>query len=314
MDKKIDSDQIYNLISETYRQNQIVTFATFKENVKINATLKGIPMPTDSEIRSAAKKRKINFVDEYTGHTIPNTLSTESSDADDVIHLVSKTGKHYTRRKKKNGTRGTNDGDRINTRQGFIIEYYKNNPSMERNEFYEKVADYIEAQGHDHPSPSTIDRDIRAIKKKDNGITISFKKKERSNNIQDYYHLSIFGEYIGFYIRQIRIRCNIEKIIHKREDFKGITKKKYLSKFESIRNPDTALSPTKLCTFSFIFNESGYEDLLATAFDKSTDYPKKFLYIETHMYCTKIVFEYQHLEAMLDMVYAIIDNIPYDTK
>lgn len=118
------------------------------------------------------------------------------------------------------------------------------------------------------------------------------------------------GHKIKYCLRQIRIGYTFNDIVLYNFDcsFKISSKddfSKIIAKLKD-RTDFTAITNTALVCLSFILNEKGFETYIEDVFNKYLKIICNYLYSETQNYCTKIFFEYQQLDTMMDYVYQTI--------
>ena len=147
---------------------------------------------------------------------------------------------------------------------------------------------------------------------------------------------SSLGYDINYYIRQLRLVYDFGDIIlidtYSKPRLYPRCKKDFVTPLEHLINDkaneestssqytdisDKIIDKTKkmpqnaIFHLHFILDKKGFEYLIEDAFCKDCETPPYFLYIETHSYCTTIVFEYSSLNKILDKTFEIIEYYPF---
>lgn len=171
------------------------------------------------------------------------------------------------------------------------------------------------------PSDQTLKKDMKKCK-------IEFKhgsaRIKPANDI--FYSL---GYDINYYIRQLRLIYESDDIILintcSSPTLYPKSKTEFLAPLVHLINNETndknitpqdtdkskKIPPNTIFHLHFILDKKGFEHLIEDTFNKDCDTPPYFLYIETHSYCTTIVFEYDYLNTILNKTFEIIEFYPY---
>lgn len=194
-----------------------------------------------------------------------------------------------------------------------------------KNEFLERYREKLYQEGiNPIPSDQTLEKDIKKCKIGFASGTAQFIKNDK-----------IFGSLgydINCYLRQIRLVYNANDITlldtYAEPIFYPRTLNEFLSPLteliDNTSNPQNTSSSTDILSnkskkiaenhliyLHFILYKKGFESLIEDAFCQDCNTPPYFLYIETHSYCTTIVFEYNELKNIIEKTYKIIKHYPF---
>lgn len=266
----------------------------------------------DSSILNAVRNCKLHFIENSNETTDTNATKTQK---------VTRNGTTYMRSpKRKETTQGRNSDAEVEARLECCRTLYNKDPyNWNHKNFLPAYRKSLIEHNLSTVSDNTLRNDIRKC-----NLILSSKKS------LSHHHrttLNTLGYEFGYYIRQIRISCkSYDKLLYNFEKAKkDITKddillsvEKIIDAAKSVDAPDKTLTTKKtiskhtLVHLYIILNTKGLERYFADTFDISCPQPKNFLYIETHDYCTEIVFEYRNFDFMIDKIYEIISHIPIE--
>lgn len=211
--------------------------------------------------------------------------------------------------RKKEGIVGRTSKQTIEKRRQICLELYYSRPNLTRRNFIKKYAEILHINKMDVPNEQTLINDTKQL-------GLSFRKSLETLNPTKTTFRNM-GHKIKSCLRQIRIECNhIDMVLYDSDSSFKITSEYDFSKpFDQLKNiykdntDFTAITDTSLVCLSFILHEKGFETYIEDVFNKYLKITCNYLYSETHSYCTKIFFEYQHLDRIMEYVYQTISEL-----
>ena len=211
--------------------------------------------------------------------------------------------------RKKEGIVGRSSKRTVEKRRRICLDLYYSRPDLPRGKFIEEYSKILHINKMDVPKEQTLINDTKELKLHfKNILNTSDPTKTTFRNM---------GHKIKSCLRQIRIECNhIDMVLYDSDSFFNITSEYVFSKpLDQLKkiykdNTDfTAITDTSRVCFSFILHEKGFETYIEDVFNKYLKTTCNYLYSETHSYCTKIFFEYQRLDRIMEYIYQAVNEL-----